>query len=73
MQFFLGSERLEYTLSSNPTCPVHVISCKGRDFLVSHGKKLVADHPKAWGYLLEATCNTEMEEKLVACSCVPEV
>ena len=73
MQFFLGSERLEYTLSSNPTCPVHVISCKGRDFLVSHGKKLVADHPKAWGHLLEATCNTEMEEKLVACSCGPEV
>ena len=43
-------------------------------FLVSiHVEKLVADHQKAWGYLLEATCNTEIKEKLVACSCVPEV
>ena len=51
-----------------------MISCKGCDVLVStHGEKLVADHPKAWGYLLEATYNTEIEEKLVACSRVPEV
>ena len=74
MELFLGSKGLEHTLSSNPTCHVHMISCKDRDFLVSiHGEKLVADHQKAWGYLLEATCNTEIEEKLVACSCVPEV
>ena len=74
MPLFLGSEGLEHTISLNPTCPVHVISCKDRDVLVSiHGKKLVADHQKAWRYLLEATCNTEIEEKLVAYSCVPEV
>ena len=74
MQLFLGSEGLEHTISSNPTCPVYVISCKDRDFFFSiHGEKLLADHQKAWGYLLEATCNTEIEEKLVACSCVPEV
>ena len=33
----------------------------------------MADHQIAWGYLLEATCSTKIEEKLVACSCVPEV
>ena len=74
MQLFLGSEGLEHTIGSNPTCPVHVISCKDRDFLGSiHGEKLVADHQKAWGYLLEATCNTEIEDKPLACRCVPEV
>ena len=74
MQLFLGSEGFEHTITSNPTCPVYVISCKDRDFLLSiHGEKLGGDHQKAWGYLLEATCNTEIEQKLVACSCVPEV
>ena len=74
MELFLGSKGLEHTISSNPTCPVYVISCKDRNFLVwIHGEKLVADHQKAWGYLLEATCNTEIGEKLVACSCIPEV
>ena len=62
-------------MTPNPTCPVYVISCKDREFLgSSHGEKLVADHQKAWGYLLEATCNTQIKEKHVACSCcVPEV
>ena len=74
MQLFSGSEGLEHTISPNPTCPVYGIGCKDREFLVSiHGEKLVADHQKPWGYLLEATCNTEIEEKLVACSCVSEV
>ena len=69
MQLCLSSERLEHTIRSNPTCPVYVIGCKDRDFLVSiHSEKLVADHQKTWGYLLEATCNKEIEEKLVACS-----
>ena len=73
MQLFLGSYGLEHTITSNPTGPVYVVSCKDRDVLVwTHGEKLVADHQKAWGYLLEATCNREIEEKLVACSCVPE-
>ena len=67
MQLFLGSEGLEHTISSNPTCPVYVIGCKNCDFLASiHGERLVADHQIAWGYLSEATCNTEIEEKLVA-------
>ena len=74
IQLFLGSEGLEHAIISNPTCPVYVISCRDRDFLVSiHGEKLVADHHKAWGYFLEATCNTEIEQNLVACICVPEV
>ena len=74
MQLFLGSKGLEHTITSNPTCPVYAISCKDRDVFVSiHGEKLVADHQKAWGYVLEATCNTEIEQKLIACSCVPEV
>ena len=63
MQLFLGREGLEHTLTSNPTCPVYVVSCKDCDFLVSiHREKLVADHQKTWGYLLEATCNTEIEK-----------
>ena len=50
MQLFLGSEDLEHTIISNPTCPVYVISSKDRDFFVSiHGEKLGADHQKAWG------------------------
>ena len=74
MQLFLGSEGLERTITSNLTCLVYVISCKDRDFLGSiHREKLVADDQKAWGYLLEATCNTEIEQELVACSCVPDV
>ena len=74
MQLFGGSEGLEHTITSNLTCLVYVISCKYRDCLVSiHGEKLVADHQKAWGYLLEATCNTEIEQELIACSCVPDV
>ena len=75
MQLFLGSEGLEPTITTtNPTDPVYVISRKDRDFFVSiHVEKLVADHRKAWGHLLEVTCNMEIEEKLVACSCVPEV
>ena len=68
MKFVWGSDRLEHTISSHPTCSVY------GDCLVSnHVKKLVADHQKAWGYLLEATCNTEVEDKQVSCSCVPEV
>ena len=74
MHIFLGSEGLEHTITPNPICPVYLITCKDRDFLVSiHGEKLVADHQKTWGYSLKATCNAEIEEKLVACSCVPEV
>ena len=75
MPFFLGSEGLEHTITTtNPTYPVHVIGCKDRDFFVStHIEKLVAHHQKAGRYLLEVTCNTEIEQKLVACSCVPEM
>ena len=73
MQLFLDSDGLEHTITPNPTGPVYVISCKDRDFLVwVQGEKLVADHQKAWGYLLGTTCDREIEEKLVACSCVPE-
>ena len=32
MQLFLGSEGLEHKITSNPTCPVYVISCKDRGF-----------------------------------------
>ena len=75
MQLFLGSEGLEHTITTmNPTYPVYVISCKDHDFFVlTHVEKLVAEHRKAWECLLEVTCNTEIETKLVACSCVPEV
>ena len=65
MQLFLGSEGLEHTITTtNPTDPVYVISCKDHDFFVSiHVEKLVAEHRKAWEYLLEVTCNTEIETK----------
>ena len=64
MQLFLGSEGLEHTITTtNPTDPVYVISCKDHDFFVSiHVEKLVAEHRKAWEYLLEVTCNTEIEK-----------
>ena len=63
MQLFLGSEGLEHTITTpNPTGPIYVSSCKNHIFLVLiHGEKLVADHQKARGYLLEGTCNTEIE------------
>ena len=37
-----------------------------------HGEQTVRDNWKVWQYLLEATCNTDIEEKLAACNSVHE-
>ena len=71
---FLGSENLTHILNTIPsTGPVDVISCNDRFFLERmHGVQTVRDIWKVWQYLLEATCNTDIEEKLAACNSVHE-
>ena len=71
---FLGQRRIGAHNKLKSHLPCLRDWLQGPCLLVSiHGEKLVGVHQKAWGCLLEATCNTEIEEKLVACSCVPEV
>ena len=73
-KIFLGSENLTHILTPIPsTGPVDVISCNDRFFLERmHGVQTVRDNWKVWQYLLEATCNTDIEEKLAACKSVLE-
>ena len=73
-EFLLGSENLTHILTSIPsTGPVDVISCNDRFLLERmHGVQTVRDNWKVWQYLLEATCNTDIEEKLAACNSVHE-
>ena len=72
--FFGGSENLTHILTTIPsTGPVDVISCNDRFFLKRiHGVQTVGDNWKVWQYLLEAACNTDIEEKLAACNSVHE-
>ena len=74
MRNFLASEGLEHTVEDTyPTAYVPVISCSDRTYLDRvHGAALVTAHKRAWGFLLEATCGTDIEERLAACDCVPE-
>ena len=74
IRFILGSENLTHILTTIPsTGPVDVISCNDRFFLERmHGVQTVRDNWKVWQYLLEATCNTDIEEKLTACNSVLE-
>ena len=37
-----------------------------------HGVQTVRDYWKVWQYLLEGTCNTDIEELLAACNSVRE-
>ena len=73
-EIFLGSESLTHMLTTIlSTGPVDVISCNDRFFLKRmHGVQTVCDNWKVWQYLLEATCNTDIEEKLAACNSVHE-
>ena len=70
----LGSENLTHILTTIPsTGPVGVISCNNSFFLERmHGMQTVRDNWKVWQYLLEATCNTDIKEKLSACNSVLE-
>ena len=73
-EIFLGSESLTHMLTTIlSTGPVDVISCNDRFFLERmHGVQTVRDNWKVWQHLLEATCNTDIEEKLAACNSVHE-
>ena len=73
-EMFLVSENLKHILTTIPsTGPVDVISCNDHFFLeMIHGVQTVGDNWKVWQHLLEATCNTDIEEKLVACNSVYE-
>ena len=72
--FYLGSDNLTHILITIPsTGPVDVISCNDGFFLERiHGVQTVRDNWKVWQYLLEATCNIDIEEKLAACNSVLE-
>ena len=73
-EIFLGSENSTHILTTiASTGPVDVISCNDRFFFERmHGVQTVRDNWKVWQYLLEATCNTDIEEKLAACMSVLE-
>ena len=73
-QNVLGSKNLAHILTTIPsTGPVDVISCNNRLFLERmHGVQTVRDNWKVLQYLLEATCNTDIEEKLTYCNSVHE-
>ena len=73
-EMFLVSENLKHILTTIPsTGPVDVISCNDRFFLERiHGVQTVGENWKVWQHLLEATCNTDIEEKLAACNSVYE-
>ena len=73
-EMFLVSENLKHILTTIPsTGPVDVISCNDRFFLERiHGVQTVRDNWKVWQHLLEATCNTDIEEKQAACNSVYE-
>ena len=73
-EMFLVSENLKHILTTIPsTGPVDVISCNDRFFLERiHGVQTLRDNWKVWQHLLEATCNTDIEEKLAACNSVYE-
>ena len=73
-EMFLVSENLKHILTTIPsTGPVDVISCNDHFFLeMIHGVQTVGDNWKVWQHLLEATCNTDIEEKLAACNSVYE-
>ena len=72
--FIFGSENLTHILTTIPsTGPVDVVSCNDRFFLErKHGVQAVGDNWKVWQYLLEATCNTDIEEKLASFNSVHE-
>ncbi|CAB1121512.1 unnamed protein product [Ectocarpus sp. CCAP 1310/34] len=74
MRTFLAVEGLEQTLDHQPpTGYVHIIGCPDRNYLNRiHGAPLVTAHLRAWGYLVESTSGSDIEETLFACSCVPE-
>ena len=73
-EIFLGSENSTHILTTiASTGLVDVISCNHRFFFERmHGVQTVRDYWKVWQYLLEATCNTDIEEKLAACMSVLE-
>ena len=73
-EMFSVSENLKHILTTIPsTGPVDVISCNDRFFLERiHGVQTVRDNWKVSQHLLEATCNTDIEEKLAACNSVYE-
>ena len=73
-EIVLGSENLTHILTTIPsTGPVDMISCNDRFFLERmHVMQTVRDNWKVWQYLLEATCNIDIEEKLAACNSVLE-
>ena len=73
-KILLGSESLTHILTTIPsTGLVDVISCNDRFFLERmYGVQTVRDNWKVWQYLLEATFNIDIEEKLAACNSVLE-
>ena len=74
-EIFLDSESLTHIVTTIPsTGPVDVISCNDRFFLERmHVMQTVRDNWKVWQYLLEATCNINIEEKLAAYNSVLKV
>ena len=72
MSLFLQTQGLSYTIRHS-TNPVPIINNDDRESLVyRYGEQTVADHEKAWGFLLDATTYAPFEERLQACKTLEE-
>ena len=72
MTLFLSGQGLKYTIRHSPN-PMPTIKNVDRANLVyQHGEQTVADHEKAWGFLLDATVDAPFEERLLAARTLEE-
>ena len=72
MSLLLQTQGLGYTIRHS-TNPVPIVNNDDRESLVyRYGEQTVADHEKAWGFLLDATTYAPFEERLQACKTLEE-
>ena len=65
IMLFLNSQGLGYTVKQS-TNPVNIISEEETILASRHTPQVVADHERAWSFLLEATVNAPFEEIMLA-------
>ena len=72
MSLFLEAQGLGYTVKHSTT-PVPIINCVDRTHLVHRfEEQTVADHEKAWAFLLDPTTDAPFEDRLLAAHTLEE-
>ena len=72
MSHFIQAQGLGYTIRHN-TNPVTIVNSADHESLVyRYGEQTVADHEKAWGFLVDATTDAPFKERLLACKTLEE-